>query len=123
MSEEELSMRIYKAQSILLQDFTSPDVYETHSPSPTRRTRKVGQTNRGHASTSSEEDSDEEANRDLDLVERSGRRGAKKVGGQNDAQGSSNPDIVGTALDPEEAAKRFQAATGIDSRNVGKSRS
>lgn len=102
---------------LLLQDFTSPDVYETHSPSPTTRTRKLGQSNRGHASTSSEEDSDEEENKNLD--ERSGRKSAKKVGGQNEAQGSSNPDIVGTALNPEEAAKRFQDATGVDSRNVG----
>jgi hypothetical protein len=94
-------------------------VYETHSPSPTSRTRKLGRSNRGRASTSSDEDSDEDEDGRSDTGEKSGRRGTKKVGGQQGLQGSDNSDIVSTALNPEEAAKRFQGASGVDGRSVG----
>jgi hypothetical protein len=103
------------------QDFDSPDVYETHSPSPETRTRKLGRSNRGRASTSSDEDSDDDEDGHSDSGERSGRRGTKKVGGQDGLQGDENPDIVATALNPDEAAKRFQDASGVDGRSVGES--
>jgi hypothetical protein len=103
------------------QDFESPDVYETHSPSPTRRSRNLGRSARDHASFSSEEDSDEEGgDGDSDGGFRSNRRGAKKVGGQDTTHGSNNPDIVATGLNPEEASDRFKKATGVDSRSVGR---
>jgi hypothetical protein len=101
------------------QDFESPDVYETHSPSPTRKSRNLARSNRNRLSQSSEEDSDEDSDVDSDEANRLGRKGTKKVGGQEGLLAESNSDIISTALNPEEAAKRFRAATGVDGRNVG----
>ncbi|UZJ51012.1 hypothetical protein CBS101457_000332 [Exobasidium rhododendri] len=99
-------------------DFESPDIYETHSPSPTRKTRNLKKSYRGRASDSSSEDSDDDDFDERDHGARSVRKGAKKVGGQEGHVGSSNPEIVGAALDPEEASRKFQQATNLDSRNV-----
>ena len=104
----------------LWQDFDSPDVYETHSPSPTRRSRMLPRDGRDRAAQSSDEDSDEEGNGDSDSGGAPTRRGAKKVGGQHGLPGGAqNPDIVDTKLDPDEAARRFKEATGVDGRGVG----
>lgn len=108
-----------RTDRLSLQDLESPDVYETHSPSPTRRSRNLNRSNRVDTSQSSEEDSDEDGIEDSDMGAKSGRRGTKKVGGQKGAEGINNPDIVASALNPEEASKRFQKASGVDSRRVG----
>ncbi|PWN32089.1 uncharacterized protein FA14DRAFT_162350 [Meira miltonrushii] len=96
-------------------DLDSPDVYETHSPSPKSKSR--GLTNeRRYGSSDSDSASDEG-----EYGDHEGNRRNRKIG-QSDKAGNeiqqNKGDIIKTHLNAEEAAKRFRDATGVESKGV-----
>lgn len=107
------------------QDYSSPDVFETRSPSPSRRNRIIGGTRGGYESSDDDDDLDDDAS-DFDTNGRrraessSQRRTNKKVGGDTEGALDANTDIVHSNLNVQDATRKFHDATGVDGKGVGK---
>lgn len=96
-------------------DFDSPDVYETHSPSPKSKAR--GLTNERRYGTSDSDSASDEG----EYGDNDGNRRNRKIGQSDKAANEihqNKENIIKTHLNAEEAAKRFRDATGVESKGV-----